>query len=111
MKKKKKIIIKKEILLQETVGQQGTTPEIQEPIGQDYYNYEKIFMQLVGALNKCETKSEMDSFIRILLTDFKKSGAPKSLIDYLHASINSKTNSLTRRNDLDYTKLIKMSQQ
>ena len=74
------------------------------PISQEYYDYEKIFMQLQTALNKCESKSELDSFEK-LAEGFKKQDAPETLVDYLNLSIKNKMITIAKRENIDLGKL------
>ena len=71
---------------------------------QDYYDYEKIFMKLQTALNKCESKSELDSFEK-LADEFKKQDAPATLVDYLNTSIKNKMITIAKRENIDLGKL------
>lgn len=73
-------------------------------VNAEYYNYEKIFMQLQSALNKCESPQELKSFEK--LTDgFKQQGAPEELIDYLEKSIKNKMIALAKKENIDLGKL------
>ena len=75
-----------------------------QEVRQDYYNYEKIFLELITDLNKCETKSELDYFLK-LSEGFKKQGASKTLTNYLDESIQNKITSLKNKQEINYTKL------
>lgn len=77
---------------------------------QGYYDYEKIFMQLQTALNKCESQSELDSFEK-LAEGFKKQDAPETLVDYLNISIKNKMITIAKRENIDLGKLRAISNQ
>ena len=74
------------------------------PARNDYYNYEKIFMDLQMEINKCETQEEILQMEK-LSEGFKKQDAPKELTEYIDQSIINKRTSLENKYNLDLSKL------
>lgn len=77
---------------------------MKEEVSQSYYNYDKIFIKLMVALNICETKKQLDYFSSSLADDFRQN-APTELVEYLNSSIKNKIISLAKRDNLDLGKL------
>lgn len=75
-----------------------------ETNGGDFYNYEKMFIEIMDYLNKCKTPSDMEHLIKIS-EKFKQHGANKFLTDYVDDSIQNKIEALAIKENLNYTKL------
>lgn len=78
--------------------------KIRKEVSQSYYNHDKMFIQLITSLSKCETKREVEYF-KTLAEGFFKKDAPDVLVEYIRSSIINKMSSLSRRDDLDLSKL------
>lgn len=71
----------------------------------DYYNYEKMFIDLMGRLNGCQTKKSLMLFDIKDANELGQKGAPHYMINYIDASIENKKHVLEIRDNLDMGKL------
>ena len=79
--------------------------KIRKEVKHSYYNYHKTFVELIGMLNQCKTKKELELFITSCAQKFKEQDAPDDLVEYLYSSITNKITTLEKRDDIDLGKL------
>ena len=77
--------------------------KIKKDVKQSFYDYDKIFFNLMTALNKCETEKELTHFTKSLADTFND--APDELLSYLTESIKNKMMRISTREELDLSKL------
>jgi len=73
--------------------------KIHKEVKQSYYDYDKILIGYISALNKCDTHKEVLYFRTTALAGFKD--APDELLLYLNNSINNKIQSLAKKELID----------
>ena len=78
--------------------------EIPQEADKSYVGYDKMFIQLIGVLNKCDSQKELDYFTSSFIDTFIKD-APEQLVDYLKASIKNKMISFAKRENINLIRL------
>jgi len=72
-------------------------------VKQSFYNYDKMLLSYISALNKCDTQNELNDFSEYAVSGFID--APDALLDYLKESIRNKMSGLAQRDKIDLGKL------